>query len=320
MSNYINVLRRLERERRVTPASAPVPLPNAPSVRRAEPEVTVANVVPVRVSNPAPASIDPPPVAAAPRPVVALPTAPALPPEPAPVSPVVAPASVAAPAPVAAPASMPAPVAHETPSARRFEHVRSRALASTAHPGIASLLDNIRLLATGRAVRIVVFAGASTVEAVDALAGGLAEHANANGMKAIVAALTGTAGRSYVTPVTGFDDRSALEVELDTKVSPSQLHDWLGKTSPGSELLVICAPPLATSIDGALLACACDGLVIVAESEVTERAALQTAAERARVTGCRTLGVVMHGAKNRIPAWIRKLAGDTSGSPSVRED
>jgi hypothetical protein len=185
-------------------------------------------------------------------------------------------------------------------------------MAGAAHPGIAALLDNIRLLASARSARIVVFAGASTAEPVDALAGDLARYANANGMKTIVAMLASKAGRSFVMPVDGVDgDRSSLEVELDAKLSTSELHDWMVRCAPGGELLVITAPPLAMSIDGALLACACDGLVIVAESEVTERAALQTAAERARITGCRTLGVVMHGAKDRMPSWMRKLIGDT---------
>jgi Mrp family chromosome partitioning ATPase len=56
-----------------------------------------------------------------------------------------------------------------------------------------------------------------------------------------------------------------------------------------------------------LLARACDGLVIVAQSEVTHREALQLAAERARVVGCRTLGVVMHATKAPIPRWMRRV-------------
>jgi hypothetical protein len=47
---------------------------------------------------------------------------------------------------------------------------------------------------------------------------------------------------------------------------------------------------------------------------VTERAALQVAAERARIAGCKTLGVVMHGTKDRMPGWLRRLIGDPSQS------
>jgi hypothetical protein len=40
------------------------------------------------------------------------------------------------------------------------------------------------------------------------------------------------------------------------------------------------------------------------------------AAERARIAGCKTLGVVMHGTKDRMPGWIRRLLGDRSESQS----
>jgi len=310
MSNYINVLRRLERERRVAPVPpTPLRVDPPPAVRPAPPaelDTTAANVIPVRVAPPPPALPIEPTPAAAPRTVIPMPS-----------PPTAAPADVNIVLPEPTAPSAPA----VNPSARRLEKVRSRAMANAAHPGIASLLDNIRLLATGRSVRSVVFAGASTAEAVDTLAADLAYHANTNGMKAIVAALTAHGGRSFVTPVTGFDgDGTPLEVELDTKLSTAALHDWLGRNASHGELLVICAPPLATSIDGALLACACDGLVIVAESEVTERAALQTAAERARITGCRTLGVVMYGIKDRVPGWVRRLVGDSSHPQSTGEN
>ena len=65
---------------------------------------------------------------------------------------------------------------------------------------------------------------------------------------------------------------------------------------------------------------AAEGLVIVAESEVTERAALQVAAERARIAGCNTLGVVMHGTKDRLPGWLRRLVGGRPESSVPRED
>jgi hypothetical protein len=105
---------------------------------------------------------------------------------------------------------------------------------------------------------------------------------------------------------------TAHAVDLDAGLTPDALGAWIDRVAPHSDLVIVTGPPLATSIDAALLACACDGLVIVAESEVTERAALQVAAERARIAGCKTLGVVMHGAKDRMPGWLRRLMGDRS--------
>lgn len=332
MSNYINVLRRLERERRA-PQSAPMApiepergVPTEAPVLTAQPEPPRQHIAPVRVEvAPAPTPIPAPPLSiapAAPRTVVPRPTV-ALSEPPPVVVPTIVAAPVAAPTVVAAPTRAPTtpPPSSTSGSARRTENARSRAFTSAAHPGIAKLLDGLRLIATEGGVRTIVFSGASTVEAVNALAVNLAHHADTNGMTALVAMLTTTGGRTFVTPTVGFATSAApLEVELDAGVSTAQVHSWLSQVAPGADLLVITAPPLATTIDGALMACACDGLVIVAESEVTERAALHTAAERARITGCRTLGVVMHGTKDRVPGWIRRLMGDTAEPQLTRED
>lgn len=51
--------------------------------------------------------------------------------------------------------------------------------------------------------------------------------------------------------------------------------------------------PVLRSVDAVLLGAAGDGLILVAEDGVTERAALRAAADRARDGGCRTLGVVL---------------------------
>lgn len=298
MSNYINVLRRLERERRIPDVAptlpseattvqttrAPAPLPIAPAVR----DVPSA-----------------PPV---PRTVIPLPTAT---PDPAPIAPV--PAVTLAPARVVATAAPALPVATPHVDARR-----AHARAADLHPGIATLLDNIRMLSAQRPSRIVVFSGASTAEPVAALAAQLAAHADERGMRSVVGALNRTAtGTVVALQHWSVDDPAALRIDLDAGPSVDDLYAWGQRIAPGNDLIVLTGPPLASSIDSALLACASDGLVIVAESEVTDRAALHTAAERARIAGCRTLGVVMHGTKNRMPGWIRRLMGN---SESSRED
>jgi hypothetical protein len=300
MSNYINVLRRLERERRMP--DAPPPAPTMPS--EVETRLHIAPVVPPAepTASFTPTSIAPEPVAVATPPtVIPLPSVTPAPPPPSP-QPL---SSVRRPEPVAA-----------DPVGRQLDTRRSRAFATEAHPGIATLLDNIRMLSSGRARRVVVFCGASNAEAVTALAGDLATHAERSGMSSFVGTLTRTSGGSVVTPALGSSiDAAPLEVDLDAGAPTAELDGWVERVAPGSDLIVITGPPLAMSIDAALLACACDGLVIVAESEVTERAALQVAAERARIAGCRTLGVVMHGTKDRLPGWIRRLMGDRSETP-----
>jgi Mrp family chromosome partitioning ATPase len=271
MSNYIDVLRRLEQERGL-PEAAPSPTATPSAVAAPRGHSARAPAAP-------PPSPTPPVAAGPPEPIVA------------------------------------------GPVTRPLDTRRSHAFATATHPGIATLLDNIRMLSSGRASRVVVFCGASTAEAVTTLASALAAHAEQSGMKAFVGTLTRTTRGTVVAPAADFSTvATTLEIDLNAGSSTAELQGWVERVAPNSDLVVLTGPPLATSIDAALLACACDGLVIVAESEVTERATLQIAAERARIAGCRTLGVVMHGTKDRLPGWIHRLMGDRSDTHSVRED
>jgi Mrp family chromosome partitioning ATPase len=263
------------------------------------------------VAEPAPSAE--PAVAPVPRIVIPLPstaptaTAPEIAaPAPAPVSPPEAQTVAAAPM-------------GRAPEVRGHDTRRERAFATESHPGIASLLENIRLISNGRSSRMVVFCGASTAEAVSLVATALATHAERSGMRAFVAMLNRTAAGAAIVPTKGAN-HAALAVDLDAGSVQPVLTGWVERIAPESDLVVLTGPPLATSIDAALLACACDGLVIIAESEVTERAALQVAAERAKIAGCNTLGVVMHGTKNRLPRWLRRLVGDPSETHAPRED
>jgi Mrp family chromosome partitioning ATPase len=185
--------------------------------------------------------------------------------------------------------------------------------------GIAALLDNIRALASGQPTRVLVFAGAAVAEPSTAVARGLAHHAERNGMQVLLGDLRRLDGYATLVPSPGARTRAPhlvggagewLTVDLDGGTAPSDLERWLERTAPSADLVVLTGPPLSESIDAALLARACDGLVIVAESEVTDRRALQVAAERARVAGCRTLGVVLHGERDRMPVWLHRLMGD----------
>jgi hypothetical protein len=298
------------------PVTVPVAVPVAvPVSTRADLPVSepIAPVAPI-----APIAPSAPPVAPLPIPtplpeIVATPS-----PAPRTVVPLPTPTPVAAPTPIAAPAAI-TPVAAPVPPAVAHDTRRSRAFATEAHPGIATLLDNIRLISNGRDSRTIVFCGASNAEAVEQLANSLTIHAENSGMRTILAKLHRTAAGATIVPTTG-SANDVLAVDLDAGTSADALIGWSRRIAPASDLIVITGPPLASSIDAAILACASDGLVIVAESEVTERAALQVAAERARIAGCKTLGVVMHGTKNRVPGWLRRLVGDRSESHAPREE
>ncbi len=306
MSNYINVLRRLEREKRVPePTPAPVtPAPVMPAPVAPAPQI-VSRVSEAPVVTPTVAAPEPMTVAVrentapAARTIIPLPTASPTPIAPPPVA-AVAPRELVAEPVVQAPAVQTPAVSHDTR--------RSRAFATEAHPGIATLLESIRLIANGRERRVVVFCGASTAEAVTTLAQDLAQYAERSGMTAFVGSLFRSAAGTIVAAAN--DPATAQSVDLDAGLTADSFATWIDRVAPNSNLVIVTGPPLATSIDAALLACACDGLVIVAESEVTERATLQVAAERARIAGCTTLGVVMHGSKDRLPGWIRRIIGE----------
>jgi len=170
-----------------------------------------------------------------------------------------------------------------------------RSTEDEALDGIACLLDNIRAHAKEGPIRTVVLAGVSGSEPVRAITTGLATHARQRGINVVLGDLVPAPGPLRLVERSG---NEALRID---------------DLPPDVDLMVIQAPPLTESVEGALFANACDGLVIVAERAVTERASLKAAAERARKAGCNTLGVVVTGDKDKLPTWLRRLLGSASG-------
>jgi len=186
------------------------------------------------------------------------------------------------------------------------------ALALTAY---GTLFDNLRALANGRPIRALVFASASVEESPGPVITGLAAEALRLGRRVVIAVLTESAGRSLLQrrpcesdQGTGAGD--ALSLDLSSPEWQAVFEDWLCHAAAGADLVIIEGRPLGQSIDAALIARACDGLVLVARAQVTPRQALRAAAERARTVGCRTLGVVMHGTTDHLPAWLRRATGE----------
>jgi hypothetical protein len=334
MSNYFQVLKRIEQDRsnRATAAEA-VAAPQREVDTFAEDTATTtaapATVAPVAAA-PAPAAPATTPVAMAPLSAAppAAHVAPAAaasasvsPAAPATTAPATTSGSAGTTRPLRAVHSTP-PSAHPAPPAPSDASARSTApielkppvrrpaapLSAEGQRGIATLFDNIRALASGRATRVLVFAGAAATDSVCAVTEGLARHAQRHGMSVFIAELTRIgSGPTLVSRMPS--PPQPLTIDLDGGAAPGELNAWVSDAAGDGDLVILEAPPLADSIDAALLACACDGLVIVADTEVTPRGALQVAAERARVAGCRTLGVVMNGTKEQLPSWMRRLFG-----------
>ena len=136
-------------------------------------------------------------------------------------------------------------------SATRGDRESARPLPTpeVAEPGLAVLLDRLRTLVPERTA-VIVLSAASPRVAISRLARRLAQEAMRQGLRARVRA-----------PETGVE-----------------LRDQIASEGEPDDLVLVEAPPLCDSLDAALLARSCDGLVIVAGAGVTERTALAAAA------------------------------------------
>ena len=204
-----------------------------------------------------------------------------------------------------------APRAATTP----LDHTRPPRNPTPAASGFTALLDGLRAVtASDASTRAVVFAAVSASAASSRVIGGLAATADQLGLAVVVADITENGRRALLAPRRSLPattaegcDHAGIMLEVDRATLATAAKHWLAQCGTAADLVLIEGPPLASSIDAALLARGCDGLVLVAETGVTERAALQTAAERARLAGCQILGIVLSGSAERVPAWLRPL-------------
>lgn len=287
MSNYMNVLKRLDDARRET----------APRGRRA----VVEALRPV-----------PPPFTAAPSPAASAAES---------VRPAAAPANPASSSRDAwARATTPPPPRFEprveSPVAPQAEPlIDARPVARTTSPvgfaGFAELFDRIQMFAQGRERCVVVLAPASHCESIGRVMSAMAAHAEQRNERAFFAELRGRADACTLVPRAGQrggrDSATSLAIDPADPTTSGLLSSWLDTHAPGDRLVLLEAPPLANGLDAALLARACDGLIVVAEAEVTERDALHLAGERVRASGCNTLGIAMVGSSDPMPGWLARI-------------
>jgi hypothetical protein len=176
----------------------------------------------------------------------------------------------------------------------------------------AALYDNLRATANGDATRSLVLASAAADGSARATIDGLAAHVRRLGHRVCLAEVVESDGLPLlrVRPERGDPgcapaSTRALELDLRSHASADDVRAWLASVAD-VDLTLIDGGALAQSIDPALLACGCDGLLIVLRAEETARAALRVAVERARAVGCRTLGIVIEVQQERNPPWLRK--------------
>jgi hypothetical protein len=179
-------------------------------------------------------------------------------------------------------------------------------------PGFTTLLDGLRArTARHGGLRALVLATPEPSPASGVVLDGLAARAEQWGLGVVRGELR-VPGRAW-PPIrrTSPADRSArhsFAVASRPEHLATEMEGWLAQHR-GADLMLIEAPPLLHSIDGALVGRACDGLILVAERGVTERRALQEAANRARAAGCTLLGVIVTSSERPMPGWLQRLAG-----------
>jgi hypothetical protein len=176
-------------------------------------------------------------------------------------------------------------------------------------------MDNMIASSERQVVARVTIAAATDLEgAASDVVTGITNEARFRGLETVTVQLKVINGRSVIERHTEVfasaakdgddDDEPADKLILDLRSEAGQhaLDQWLQDTAQRSDLLIVDGLPLDVSFDTALVARACDGLVIVAEPKKTTKACLRFAAERAHGAGCHVLGVVMarsarHGSR-----------------------
>ena len=184
----------------------------------------------------------------------------------------------------------------------------------------SGLLDRLRALSVTQRNPIVVVAAASGLESVRPLTYALVQQAFRRSLDVTVAEMAMDGGNRVLRECLKSTEDSEL-MPQPVKIGPLDfnaadprrdtasvtLDVWLAQASTRHDLLLIEGPPLSTSVDAALLARRCDGLILVAESERTPRDVLRSASERAQAAGCNVVGVVLTGSKDWLPRWISRL-------------
>lgn len=169
---------------------------------------------------------------------------------------------------------------------------RAQPAAAGEDRAMAPLLDQLRTLAAqGARARVIVFAAVEPGPLARRVVTGLAARARGLDLPVAVGDLTRSGAQALLVE-RGSPPRAGRPLELDGAGLAAALQAWLEPLA-AAQLVLIEAPPVGTSVDALLLAGACDGIVLVAETGATSRAALRAAADRVRRAGCCALGVVL---------------------------
>ena len=287
MSNYFQTLKRLEQEQQVRRANPQQPLTRIEQSEAEETQETPVQTIPVAPTPEAPEPVEPPTELTAPPQELAVPAA--------------------------------ATMAADVRPLRTIEPSHAPMVERTLG-SYTALFDNLRAIGNGAPVGSVVLCGASSVETIDRISNGLADEVCRHSLRVLVAELYRTVSQptlkirlqskddspSEVDPEIPLPDQS-ITLDLRGGPVPEKLTNWMNSARAHFDMVIIEAPPLAHSVDAAMLARACDGLILAVHARGTSKDALADAVTKADTVGSPVLGVVMQGRPEWTPLWLRRL-------------
>jgi len=343
MSNYFQTLNRLERERSANRAvEAPAwaeldPLEDATEAVAHESapieSVPSAPIESVASTAAVPAQVAAAPVVAKPRRRVSLRQKAE---KVAPQSAVLDKITPSADAPAAGPVAAPAASKSSNRKIGKHSLLDARSAAGEGQLPYVTLFDNLRAVTSPGPVRKLVVAGASQGDRVGQVTIGLGTLARRRGLRVLLAdveegvkqPLLRARNASIQEAMPGNGRRHSAAVKAAAQTAPyaspvaldlrggtvaAEVDEWLGSAVEAHDMVIVEAPALGVSVDGALLARGCDGLIIVVDSATTTKDSLRIAVERAQASGCRVLGLVMTGTRRVMPDWMTRMSGSAHG-------
>jgi hypothetical protein len=197
------------------------------------------------------------------------------------------------------------------------------------HTPYLKLFDNLRARNGSESVSTLVLVGAGIDDTPTTVTNGLATLARRRSLNVLVADIEEGMSQPVLNPRNrGLRDQGPVaarantldearpyvsSIALNLRGGPiaADLACWLDAARDDHDLTIVQAPSLGASVDGALLARACDGLVIVIDPVHTTKDMLRRSVERAQTIGCRILGLVMKGTQSELPGWMNRVSGKT---------
>jgi Mrp family chromosome partitioning ATPase len=211
----------------------------------------------------------------------------------------------------------------------RSIHAVERLTPAPVVPAIAAdyvaLRERLLVVANGRPLRALVFAGCAGGEGSGDIVRAFAESLACSSLKVLLldvaprrdvaaaavdlmqlVARDGTAsatacGSGQLTVVAG----PTADADKERFYRSTEFASWLDRQRGRYDYVLLDAPPIVRFADGTLLGRLCDGVILVVGAGTTHREALVLAREQLDRSGVKVIGAVLNRARDQIPALLR---------------